>query len=41
MYKGRKIGVMGVLHPKVLEKIEWPFPAALIEIDVQCLINDF
>lgn len=35
VYKGKKIGVMGVLHPEVLEKFEITHPCAALEINIE------
>lgn len=31
---GRKVGVLGVVHPKVLRNFGWGHPTAMWEIDV-------
>jgi phenylalanyl-tRNA synthetase beta chain len=41
VYKGKPIGVMGVVDPVVLEKFNWEFPVSMIEIDLEDVFQDF
>jgi phenylalanyl-tRNA synthetase beta chain len=39
-YRGKIIGLFGIVHPKVLKNFEWPYPTSFIEIDIEHLINE-
>jgi phenylalanyl-tRNA synthetase beta chain len=41
MYKNQEIGMMGVLHPVILENLKWDYPTSLIEINLEPLFRDF
>ncbi|KAI7080996.1 hypothetical protein KC319_g21202, partial [Hortaea werneckii] len=34
----RKIGQFGILHPTVLKNFELPFPASVLEMDVEVFL---
>lgn len=40
-YKGRNVGIFGVVHPQVLLNFEWPFPTSMIEVNLEPLIEGF
>jgi phenylalanyl-tRNA synthetase beta chain len=38
--KGKKIGIIGILHPKVLENYKINFPVAVVELYIESLLNE-
>jgi phenylalanyl-tRNA synthetase beta subunit len=40
-YKNQLIGHMGILDPKILDTIQWPYPVSAVEINVEPIFNDF
>ena len=36
--KATRIGTFGILHPKVLQKFELPFPTSTLEINVEVFL---
>lgn len=40
-YKNHLIGHMGILHPQVLENIQWPYPISVFEVNLEPIFNDF
>ena len=41
MHKENSIGVMGIVHPKVLEAFEIPYPVSMLELDLDYLAKVF
>ena len=40
LYKKKPVGIMGVIHPKVLKQYEWINPVSLIELNLQLIAED-
>lgn len=36
--KATRIGTFGILHPKVLQKFELPFPTTALEVNVEVFL---
>lgn len=36
--KANRIGTFGILHPKVLQKFELPFPTSTLELNVEVFL---
>ena len=36
--EAKRIGAFGILHPKVLQKFELPFPTSALEINVEVFL---
>ena len=36
--KAERVGTFGILHPKVLQKFELPFPTSTLEINVEVFL---
>ena len=36
--KATRIGAFGILHPKVLQKFELPFPTSTLELNVEVFL---
>lgn len=39
-YKGQDIGVIGIIHPEILEMYEWPYPITLFELNLEPLFEN-
>jgi len=40
LYKGKDIGIFGIVHPKVLHNYAWPYPTSILELNIEYLINE-
>ncbi|XP_015577269.1 phenylalanine--tRNA ligase beta subunit, cytoplasmic [Ricinus communis] len=38
IYKGKHIGIFGIVHPEVLNNFDIPDPCSFLELDIECLL---
>ncbi|CAN1832694.1 Phenylalanine--tRNA ligase beta subunit, cytoplasmic [Linum perenne] len=41
IYKGKHIGIFGIVHPQVLSNFDIPYPCSFMELDIEAFLEEF